>query len=155
MGHQISAMIARAPLAVEAARKLDLPVFEPQDAEGKVFVIVALSAEHVDHWTETLGLAFGAGASAILLDCPVTHEFARLLGMDRHALIETNYFGGRGQQFAAVYRVGVVEMPATEGGINAALSLLGVTCRDGMDAFDSIGLGRHRSFDALFEKYWR
>jgi hypothetical protein len=149
MAHSISALIAKAPIALDAARQLDLPVFVQNG-----FAIVALFPEHCDSWTEKLGLQ-QQGRSTMLLDGPVTHVFAKRLGMEHYALIETNYFGGLGEQWAAVYSEGQTEMEPTKGGINAALSLLGVERQPGLDEFDTIGLGHHRSFDALFEKYWR
>ena len=150
MGHNISALIAKAPIDMDAARQFDLPVF----VQGG-YAIVALHYEHCDHWTEKLGIEPCAGAWSIVLDLPVTHEFARRLGLGIYALIETNYFGGLGDQCAAVYHGDRVEMEPTKGGINAALRMLGVERQPDLDEFDTIGLGRHRSFDDHFEKYWR
>jgi hypothetical protein len=149
MGHCISALIAKAPIDLAAAGRLDLPVFVQSG-----FAIVALFPEHCDHWAEKLGLAH-QGHSGLLLDCPVTHAFAERLGLEKYALIETNYFGGIGEQWAAVYSGGRVDMQPTIGGINAALQLLGVEREHGFDEFDTIGLAHHRSFDRFFEKYWR
>ncbi|WP_125461708.1 MULTISPECIES: hypothetical protein [Rhodomicrobium] len=149
MGHQISALIARAPIDAEAARQFDLPVIIEND-----FAIVGLDATHSDHWSKELGLE-NTELSEMVLDRPVTHEFARRLGMERYALIETDYFGGAGEQCAAVYCGLTIAMPATPDGINAALKLLGVKRKSDVDEFDTIGLGRHRSFDDQFEKYAR
>ena len=149
MGHQISALIAKAPIDTEAARQFDLPVIIQND-----FAIVGLDAAHSDHWSEELGLE-NTDFSEMILDRPVTHEFALRLGMERYALIETDYFGGAGEQCAAVYHGSTIEMAATMGGINAALKLLGVKRRFNMDEFDTIGLGRHRSFGDQFQKYER
>jgi hypothetical protein len=148
MAHNISALIAKAPVDMDVAQEFDLPVFVQNG-----FAIVALYPEHCDHWAEKLGLPH-EGRSDILLDCPVTHAFAKRLGLENYALIETNYFGGIGEQWAAVYRAGEVRMAPTKGGINAALEMLGVKREAGLDEFDTIGLGHHRSFDTLFEKYW-
>ena len=149
MGHRISALIAKAPIGTEVAQQFDLPVIVESG-----FVIVGLYAGHSDHWGEKLGLE-NTAFSEMILDCPVTHEFARRLGMERYALIETNYFGGHGEQFAAVYSGTTIEMPATKGGINEALKRLGVKRQSNMDEFDTIGLGRQRSFDDQFRKYWQ
>ena len=148
MGHAISALIAAAPIDLDAARELDLPVFIQRG-----FAIVALHPGHCDWWTEKLGLE-NKDFSNILLDCPAMHEFAKRLGMERYALIDTDYFGGAGAQYAAVYHGSTKEMAETEGGINEALKRLGVFRAPGLDEFDTIGLGRHRSFDELFKKYW-
>ena len=79
------------------------------------------------------------------------------------AIVETDYFGGKGSQAAAVYR-GAVEIMAPEstaigeasdskGPINTALRLLGVTASGGCDEFDTVGLGHHRDFYDLFDAY--
>ena len=149
MGHNIAALIAKAPVDMDAAHGLDLPVFVQRG-----FAIVALFSEHCDHWAEQLGMPHDE-PSEMLLDCPVTHEFARRLGFNHYALVETNYFGGIGTQCAAVFRGRAVEMAPAKDGINAALRRLGVECQADLDEFDTIGLGRHRSFERLFEKYWR
>lgn len=148
MGHSIDALITRAPVDEAAAGTLDLPVFVQNG-----FAIVALYPKHCERWSEKLGLPAG-NISRLLLDGPVTHEFARRLDMVRYAVIATDDFGGVGEQCAAVYFGGLVEMEPTEGGINAALQLLGVRRQSGMDEFDSIDLGRHRSFADLFKPYW-
>jgi hypothetical protein len=64
---------------------------------------------------------------------------------------ETEYFGGTGSQGAAVFRAGEVAYgpkAAVSGPINEALALLGVrTPSVGTDAFEAVGLGRHRRTD--------
>jgi len=63
------------------------------------------------------------------------------------AYIETDYFGGRGDQAATVFLRGqrVLRRPrATLGPINDALALLGVTTSTLGDGFDTVGLGRYR-----------
>jgi hypothetical protein len=63
------------------------------------------------------------------------------------AYVETDYFGGHGDQAATVFVRGqrVLRRPrAAIGPINDALTLLGVTTAALGDAFDTIGLGRHR-----------
>lgn len=37
--------------------------------------------------------------------------------------------------------------------INEALRILGVTPSNGRDEFDTVGLGKYRDFDDLFERY--
>jgi hypothetical protein len=64
------------------------------------------------------------------------------------AYVETEYFGGVGVQGAAVWIDGARRLliePCESGPINDALRLLGVVAREGVDEFDSVGLGRHRS----------
>jgi hypothetical protein len=66
------------------------------------------------------------------------------------AYIETEYFGGTGDQGAAVWDAGgLVYGPsrAPRDVINQALRMLGVSRDRGRDEFDSIGLGRWRGND--------
>ena len=150
MGHQITALVAPAPVDSAAAREFDLAVFEYAG-----FAVVGLDAAHCDYWTGELGLKDGEYVGdLIVLNCSVTHFFASHLGMSRYALINTNYFGGVGNQFAGTFERGKEVLPIVEGGINQALRNIGVRARSGMDEFDTIGLGRYRSFEQLFEKYW-
>jgi hypothetical protein len=63
------------------------------------------------------------------------------------AYIETDYFGGHGDQAATVFLRGqrVLRRPrAAIGPINDALALLGVATSPLGDAFDTVGLGRYR-----------
>jgi hypothetical protein len=69
------------------------------------------------------------------------------------AYIATGYFGGQGGQDALAWRDGVLCFsPATPGyarswphtPISQALRTIGVVAEDGNDAFDTLGLGRHR-----------
>jgi hypothetical protein len=59
------------------------------------------------------------------------------------ALIETDYFGGAGQQKARV--VHGQETPLETGKINAALKILGVLNTPDKDEFDVVGLGKYRT----------
>jgi hypothetical protein len=69
------------------------------------------------------------------------------------AYVSTFYFGGQGRQDAVVWDGGGLQFsPATNGydgiwpdsSISQALRAIGVVPEAGMDAFDTIGLGRHR-----------
>jgi hypothetical protein len=64
------------------------------------------------------------------------------------AYIETEYFGGKGTQSAAVWRDGRLLMPPAKaplGPINRALRYLGIRFVWSRDAFQIVGLGRHGS----------
>lgn len=64
------------------------------------------------------------------------------------AYAETEYFGGTGDQSGGAWSGGrLVRAERGHGSINLALHAIGVTDADGMDAFDTIGLGRRRSND--------
>lgn len=61
----------------------------------------------------------------------------------------TDYFGGVGSQTAFVFQGEQCLSPAGETTINAALAHLGVVSLPGMDAFDTVGLGRFRSMPEI------
>lgn len=65
------------------------------------------------------------------------------------AYVETEYFGGTGDQSGGAWRDGAMRVAERgHGSINVALHAIGVVDAAGMDAFDTIGLGRRRSMDA-------
>ncbi len=147
MGHHIEAIVAKGPVKDELAKSLDIPVFLHNG-----FSIVALYPAHIDHWGEKLGLKHDSKGE-ILSDCSVTHQFAKKLELKEYALVMTEYFGGVGEQYASVYSGDKQVMPETENGINEALKIVGVVKEDGKDEFDTINLGKYRSFDLYFEHY--
>lgn len=62
------------------------------------------------------------------------------------AYAETEYFGGTGDQSSGAWAGGkLLQAERGHGAINSALHAIGVTDAQGMDAFDTIGLGRKRS----------
>jgi len=64
------------------------------------------------------------------------------------AYVETEYFGGTGDQSGGAWIGGEARCAARgHGSINSALHAIGVADAEGMDAFDTIGLGRRRSMD--------
>lgn len=66
--------------------------------------------------------------------------------------IETDYFGGFGEQSAKLYRDNEILMNGTDNDpINQALKMMGVKAKPGMDEFDTINLGNFRT-NKDFEK---
>lgn len=65
--------------------------------------------------------------------------------------IETDYFGGFGEQSAKLYRDNLVLMnedtrkDPVSNPINQALKMMGVEAKPGMDEFDTVNLGRYRT----------
>ena len=65
--------------------------------------------------------------------------------------IETDYFGGFGEQSAKLYRDNNILMnedtrtDPVSNPINQALKMMGVKAKPGMDEFDTVGLGRYRT----------
>ncbi len=89
----------------------------------------------------------------------------------RCAYIETAYFGGIGAQVSETWENGqIIEGPLVsydgienkvqsthrtivDYAINQALKNIGVTCEEGHDEFDTVGLGRYRSNRRILEEY--
>ena len=115
-----------------------------------------LDAEYCDHWADRLGIT-GFVSERPLLNCRLVHHMMReFVPEPLFAVIETDYFGGRGDQAAGVYRDDwEVMAPAVGavGPINEALRHLGVRASPGLDEFDTVGLGRFRDFYGLFDDY--
>ncbi len=68
---------------------------------------------------------------------------AAAAGPEGIAFFETRYFGGAGGEVASVWMRGVLVVD--RGTVDQALAALGVVPVGGRDAFDTVGLGRHRS----------
>ena len=151
MGHALIAVVTPKPVDAAAAAALDLTVLD-----GGSHAILPLYPAHLDAWTEKLGLSF-EHESQIIGDMPVLQAFAERLGLRRFALIQTEYFGGQGSQWATAWNDGLRICPAREGpgAINAALVAIGVAPDKRRDAFDTVGLGRYRDGSVFFEDYWR
>lgn len=143
MGHSIQALVTGQPVQAQQLAEYDLIALP---AAG--FTVIPLHHSHCDAWTERLELATRSH-SPLLLDLEVIHVIARALGVTKYVLLETEYFGGRGVQNAVVYEFDTQVMLTDS--INAALSAIGVTRRDGLDEFDTLELGMYRSFDRFFE----
>lgn len=147
MGHNISAIISQSPINSEKAKDIDLPLFVEGD-----FVIVGLNPYHSDYWAENLNVGH-KNFSDMIHDSAITQEFASILEMQVFALIQTNYFGGAGEQFATVYRDKERIFEVTENGINEALRILGVDKSEHVDEFKALSLEKYRDFSGHFEKY--
>lgn len=66
----------------------------------------------------------------------------------RLAYVEAEYHGGDGEQRSIVWENGIAREPRESSrAIDDALIALGVQRTQGQDAFDTLGLGRHRSVD--------
>lgn len=77
------------------------------------------------------------------LSAEMAAAHAAASGAEGLTFFETRYFGGAGGEVASAWVGGVLVVD--RGTINEALAALGVTSDAGRDAFDTIGLGRHRS----------
>jgi hypothetical protein len=150
MGHHISAVLLRGPFDEERARSFGLTPI-PLVPHITLF---PLEPGHCDDLSARLGVA-GSVSDRPLANGRVVHHMVQVIAPESlFAVIETDYFGGRGDQAAAVYRGDREVMApavAVVGPINQALRHLGVQAPAGMDEFDAAGLGRFRDFDASFD----
>jgi hypothetical protein len=117
MGHSISAIIAQAPINEPKAIERGLPViFE------RAFVIVPIPWELLVELSRDDEPADDAATN--IFNTHVPHLLARELGMAAYALIQTDYFGGVGEQNASLHATnGQAIRDIT---INTALRMLGV-----------------------------
>lgn len=154
MGHHISAIICKPSADIERILGFDLQIIPTGD-----FVIIPMDASHSDDWSERLELGFSDGRSKVILDGPFAHLVATIAAEGDYALIETDYVAGTGNQVAAVYRKGqhlplIASERVAVGAINEALRAIGVHARNGVDEFDTLGLGRYRDFEDCFARYY-
>ena len=94
--------------------------------------------------------------SVILTDrysmIPLTRDFygsehyAKISLLPRYAEVQTDYFGGCGEQYASV-KLGNSIMTCRS--INDALRQIGVKAEEGMDEFDTVGLGKYRATEEV------
>lgn len=70
------------------------------------------------------------------------------------AWIETDYFGGAGDQSAILWKDGIKKRfrKHERHPIDSAMAELGVICEGDNDEFDTLGLGKHRTNDSWLGK---
>lgn len=142
MGHEVKAVVAPAPALRAFANRHGL--------ERPAPLIPGWALLPMSH--ETLDQLFPQGTGS-----PVPEGFVQLGPQlinllqqsfpDGAVYFETGYFGGSGGQCAMAVRLGrAVSGPSCSrsGEINGALQALGFVGNAGKDAFDTLGLGRHR-----------
>jgi len=150
MVHSIAAFVAKRPAIEHVAQALgDAAIYKLEHPDYLVVPVTddafdALVAAHGDSapagnefWRLTVGLI------DLARECSVHGPIA---------YVETDYFGGAGVQGAAAWADGEMHFPPTteeHSVINAALRMIGLNPQDGLDAFDTLGLGRVRRFDAF------
>lgn len=90
------------------------------------------------------------GVDAFEFLSPGVEAWARTLSQDTAiAYIETEFVGGEGFERSGVWSEGTLALGPHDGAgaINRALRALGVQPAAGIDEFELVGLGRHRSVD--------
>lgn len=151
MTHWISGIIAARPVLeqIAAANALGTPAklheglsFLPLDERDLTALVGTIRADRPDDADD--------GEVFDYLTPELTRWCAEQSSLGPVAYVETRYFGGEGGQGAVLFAGGQVAWgPRNDRGgpINQVLSLLGVAARGGRDAFDIVGLGRHRMND--------
>lgn len=154
MGHSITALVIPGRPDPAALETYDLRAVAL--AEG-------LTLLHIDHyyaayWQKHLGHegllpAPGSPPGIFPREAVLARIAAALTGLSapRFAILQTDYFGGAGSQWAAAFEG--ERALAGDGTINAALRHLGVARRAGLDEFDTVGLGAHRCPPDDLERY--
>lgn len=117
MAHFITAIIAQAPINEATAIALGLPVIY----EGN-YVIIPVPVELI--WKLAGDDEPADDAATTIFNTSVSHQLANELGMVSYALIETDYFGGVGEQNASFH--GADGSVLRDVSINEALRALGV-----------------------------
>jgi hypothetical protein len=140
VGHHIHAIIGTAAVVARAA---DLGLTSTPIALESGFAWVPVPDHEIDHLTETTALPsspwderfvhFGSVLPAIVAELSVHGPVA---------YVETEYFGGVGEQVATAFddRVRILEC----GSVNNALRAIGVRAAPGRDEWDTLGLSAHR-----------
>ncbi|MDJ1473824.1 hypothetical protein [Xanthocytophaga flava] len=153
MGHHITAILLKGDYDISLAESFDLLGVRLDNTITMFFIDNYFSA----YWQVKLGITgFLDRNDADYL--PSENVLAHLMEQISKqkdpifALIETDYFGGMGKQYANVYRNKVL-VDKNIKTINQALAYLGVKRRSKVDEFDTVGLGNYRSNPEYLEKY--
>ena len=154
MGHVIATFIANRRAAAALSRALgSAPVYKLNHPE---LLLVPVGDDAFDTVVIANGESEFAGSEFWRLTealMEVARECSAAYGPIAYA--ETDYFGGTGVQSAAAWIQGKLAMPPTThpaGPINAALHTIGLERTDGLDEFDTLGLGEVRRMDDFEER---
>ncbi len=153
MSHQIHGFVFREALAARVTAQH--PALR-MAALTQGFVLLVVNP---DAW-DVLEEAYGNGDRRPPRDFerlgPGVRAFGAALSKSgRVAYIETHYFGGTGTQGAAAWSEGREALPPAVkpfGAINEALAFVGVEPAANEDAFNSVGLRRHRHDEGWLEE---
>ncbi len=153
MGHHITALAIAAPYDKAIAESYDL--FERLAWQH----VTLFPIDHYwsEHWQAERGGIDGSlyiplGSHLLPSEgvCRVIAGEITALPAPRFAVINSEYFGGSGDQVAIAYEG---ERLLTEGNVNAALRALGVVRAPNLDEWDTIGLADYRSNPDYLDKY--
>ena len=123
---------------------------------GGALSMVPLSEPLVSEIDEASGGSGGGnGVEAFEFLSPGVEAWARALSIDTAiAYVETEYFAGEGFERAGVWSHGKLTLGPLEGAgsINTVLRALGVQPPPGIEEFELVGLGRHRSLEEWLQE---
>ncbi|WPU99618.1 hypothetical protein SNE26_26740 [Mucilaginibacter sp. cycad4] len=143
MGHHIDAIIGKGPINEEKAKAYGLAI-----AYELGYAIVVLDWDSVLYWSGKLNLSCDSTIEDLEWDCELIHYFARELNLNDYALIKTDYFAGIGDQYAALYKNGILAWHGRS--INIALAEIGIMRTLNLDEFDTINLGEYRNSEHYY-----
>ena len=155
MGHCISAVILKGNFDPEISRFHDLLGIKL----GFDLTMFPISHYYTACWAKIIGVSEqlpGIKPKNLIFPCDlvIAHLMSKISHQAQplYAIIETDYFGGIGGQYALVYQGNcLVSEDITQ--INPALAFLGVKNQDGMDEFDTVGLVNYRAMPEYLDKY--
>lgn len=150
MGHHITALIGARSTPAGLTEW-----FGPPDPVEVAFGLVVLGLD--ERRLDALALSAEAVFEGFTFLTPaLSAAIGGALNAGSALYVETAYFGGTGDQGAALFENGAPVWRATEttagpapSPISRGLARLGVIPADGRDAFDTIGLGGFRSLEDL------
>lgn len=155
MGHNITAIILKGDYVKTIAESFGLIGIE---------LPFSLTLFHIDHYQtacwqyelKTVGQLETLISDNLIFPNEITiSEVVKTMSINEKplfAIIQTDYFGGIGSQFASVYKY-KDNIDKNAKTINQVLIHLGVKTNGELDEFDTIGLGKIRSQPDIFEKY--
>ena len=147
MGHAITAIITRRPLPPLDPYADCLDVVDLPQRMAAIF----LDDELVDYLAEEEAVAGTFAEEPLLAATVLLRLMNRWMPQQLWALIETDYFGGVGDQCAVLIRGDepvAFETRAPAHSINRILARLGVTRGRADDEFGALGLEAFRSYES-------
>ncbi|MBE9028230.1 hypothetical protein IQ266_00485 [filamentous cyanobacterium LEGE 11480] len=147
MSHAITGVILKGRFSPEVVQSFDL---RPIDL-GFDLTLFAMTHYYTACWQAKLGLDAELPGEKpqdliFLREMAIAHIMIAIAPdpAPMFAVIETDYFGGAGSQWALVYRgKQLADTHVTQ--ISPALQILGIQCQEGLDEFDTVGLSQYRS----------
>jgi hypothetical protein len=153
MGHVIATFVAKRHAAAALSRALgNAPVYKLNHPE---FLLVPVGDDAFDALVAARGPSEPMGPEIWRLTERLMELARECSAHGPIAYGETDYFGGAGAQSAAAWIAGKLALPPTThaaGPINAALHTIGLERINGLDEFDTLGLGQVRRMDAFDDR---